>query len=383
MLALAILFTNIAPFAALNNETCTAVTKKASPTPAEASPGTEKNKRVSIIKDVKNAAIDVKDLVKKHPSIQHALAFIIGNTAIGKLVDAVKEHASNQQFLRVIKTAADKLTEEEVEEKLRDEINTYINRDRDVFEIEDSLIKKSHPKSLFLTLKKLNELFRTYGGFTEALIKYKRSQGEKFTLLPISIKYYPSLCLCSNLLAFTEIDLSGIAFGNLGDYEGTLYEYYDLHRSSWFAACDDDKLIEYIVAHEFGHVMEFLYITLQEKIDWKLYKKVRGRYTLGLMMDVIFNNEFRKTLNLVKDSAHDIGCGIRERAKASALKPLQHNMLSTYALSDDFGKEFFAETFAHLNCSGYVNPLAISLFEVIQGWFPLAQQDSTTSVATT
>lgn len=363
MLAFAILSTNTAQFAALNSE-------KASPTPSEASPSTEKTTHVSIIKDVKNAAVDVKDLVKKHPSIQLALILIGGKYANKTLTSAVNKKAQMQTTLLLTKNAATFLTDDQVKKQLTTEIAKYKDRASDVFEIEDSLIKTSHPKSLFLTLKKLNELFDKYRGFTDALIQYKRSQGETFTLLPLSIRYYPLECL--RLDELTEIDLGGMAFGLSGDYEGTLYKYSNAHRTNWLAACDDDKLIEYMVTHEFGHVMEFLHITLQKKIDWKLCKKSRGRYTLGTIISATSKDKTFETVSLVKTSAKTIGTTILRSAKNN--QKFHYNMLSRYADSDPPLMEFFAETFAHSECSTYVNPLGEVLQEYIKDWFPLDQK---------
>lgn len=356
MLAFAILSTNTAQFAALNSE--------------KASPSTEENRRVSIIKDVKNAAVDVKDLVKKHPSIQLALLLTLGKYANKTLTSAVNKKAPMQTTLLLTKNAATFLTDDQVKEQLKTEIAKYKDRASDVFEIEDSLIKTSHPKSLLLTLKKLNELFDKYSGFTDALIQYKRGQAETFTLLPLSIRYYPLGCL--RLDDLTEIDLGGMAFGLSGDYEGTLYKYSDAHRTNWLAACDDDKLIEYMVTHEFGHAMEFLHITLQNKIDWKLCKKSRGRYTLGTIISAASEDQTFETVSLVKTSAETIGRSIISRAHAEA--KFHYNMLSRYADSDPSLMEFFAETFAHSECSTYVNPLGQVLQEYIKDWFPLDQK---------
>lgn len=365
MLAFAILSTNTAQFAALNTETGSAVIEKHRH-PAEASPDTEENKRVSIIKDVKNTAVDFKDLVKKHPSIQLALLLTLGKCATEKLTSAVTKQAQMERISQLTRTAVDTLTHDQVKAQLDQQIAKYISRADEVFEIEASLIEKSHPKLLLLTLTKLNQLFDTYRGFTDALITYKRSQGEKFTLLPISIRYYPLACLRAEELS--EFDLGGMAFGLSGDYEGTLYKYFDYHRTNWLAGCDTDQLIEFMVAHEFGHVMEFLHITLEKNINWKLCKKPRGRYTLGIIISQASKDKTFKTISLVKDSATSIGKDIIARARKQG--KFHYNMLSRYADSDASLMEFFAETFAHSECSKSVNPLGQVLQEYIKNWFP-------------
>lgn len=309
---------------------------------------------------------NIKDTIKNSEFFKRSVILYLCGRACNFIVEKAQVVAMRKILPPLVTTAADDLTDEQVEERLCDEIDKYVDRAPDVFEIEDSLIEKSHPKSLLLTLTKLNELFDKYCGFTDALIKYKRSQGEQFTLLPISIRYYPLGCLRAEELA--EFDLGGIAFGNLGNYESTLYKYYNLHRTNWFAACDNDKLIEYTVAHEFGHVMEFLYITLQNKIDWKSCGKLRRKYTLSLIISTIFKDKTFKTVSLLKDSAKNIGNDILKRAKAN--KQYHPSMVSRYADSDVSLMEFFAETFAHSECSTYVNPLGQASQEYIKDWFP-------------
>ncbi len=374
MLAFAILSTNTAHFAALNTETGSAVIEKHRH-PAEASPDTEENKRVSIIKDVKNTAVDFKDLVKKHPSIQLALLLTLGKCATKKLTSAVTKQAQMDTISQLTRTAADSLTADQVKDLLSTQIDKYTSRDPDVFEIEASLIEQSNPKLLLLTLTKLNRLFDKYSAFTAALIQYKHRQGEKFTLLPLSIRYYPLPYLRAEELS--EYDLGGMAFGLSGDYEGTLYKYFDYHRTNWFAACDNDQLVEFMVAHEFGHVMEFLHITLEQKITWTSCTKPRGRYTLGIILGQASEDNTFKTNSLVKDSATSIGSSILTRARAAA--KFHYSMLSRYADSDASLMEFFAETFAHSECSTYVNPLGQVLQEYIKDWFPLDPNNATIS----
>lgn len=385
MLAFAILSTNTAQFAALNNEAGTAVIEKASPTSAEASPDTEKNKRVSIIKDVKSAAVDVKDLVKKHLSAQLVLYTAVGvasfkiGTKIGTAIKKRGQPKSPSYFqLQDFKTAVDTLSADEIKKQLNEEIGKYINRASDVFEIEDSLIEESHPKSLLLTLKELNRLFGKYKGFTDALINYKKKHGGKFTLLPLSIKYYSYGTLHADALA--EFNLSGIAFGNLRNYESTIKNYYQGHQLNCFTACDDDKLIESMVAHEFGHIIEILYITLQQKINWSVYKLSARSYTVNLFKGRLANDKYFKATELVQKQARDIAYNIVNSAKQKG-KVCFNNMTSRHGNSDPYSLEFFAETFAHSECSTYVNPLGQTLQEYIKDWFPLDQKDSTTSVA--
>ena len=238
------------------------------------------------------------------------------------------------------------------------EIENYKNRAPDVFIIEDSVIKTVHPRILLLTLKRLNYLFNKYDKFTRALIDYKRQQGTEFTLRLLSYKDDGILALGAQ--GRCEIDLCGIALGGcLSNYSDTLYMNKKGHAKGDFAPCDDDKLIEYIITHEFGHAVESLYVTKKYNIDWKKIGSIRGLGIIDIAKNCLSGSEFYDTVVLIARDGNSLAHTIKRVCGSDEI--------SRYGSIGS--SEFFAEAFACAECSSKVNRIGRTCQNVITAWF--------------
>lgn len=71
---------------------------------------------------------------------------------------------------------------EKIKEQLILEINTYINRAPEIFEFDNNLTEKVDNKILCFSLMQLNLLFNKYKGFTQEFINYHKQNNTKFHL---------------------------------------------------------------------------------------------------------------------------------------------------------------------------------------------------------
>ena len=319
-----------------------------------------KNKENKIFTTIKNKG---KEFYENHPFIFDVSKLAFGVSCLYGTYKTIYE-LGKIWYLKDITTAIDNLSNQKVKEKLQEEISKYEQRAPEIFKIEESLIKKSHPRTLLLTLMRLNYLFDKYDKFTNALISYKRQQGTDFTLRLLNFKDDRALTII--LEERTECDLGGFAFGNLSDYRDNLFKYKRCHKIEHFAPCDNDKLIEYIITHEFGHAIQYLYITKKHGIDWKNTAKIRCLGGIdNIEKEARNNKKFFYVISKIESECNSIKKGILNRAKG--IYSSSNTIISKYGKVST--SEFFAEAFAHMECSSSINPIGLATRDIISAWF--------------
>lgn len=237
------------------------------------------------------------------------------------------------------------------------EIKKYKDRAPEIFEIEDDVIKEADPEVLLRTLIQLNKLFDKYKNFTQKLIKTIKSKkySQKFT-----IKLIDPDTDNDKTIAETYADFSGISFSRKyykKNNSNCLINKNRINHVNHDSPYDEGKYIERTISHEFGHVMEFLYV--------KEYWHFGGRIG-NFFMNLILLLKPKESREIIKYSA----C-------YKAIKCLlQYTMI--FDLTDDLGTyaqknelEFFAEAFATLETStdSKYQYIRDAVKNVISDWF--------------
>lgn len=286
----------------------------------------------------------VKNFIKNHPTLVW-----YGLVLVCSLIHrAVSEWKFREWDLRKVTTKIDNLSHEEIDKKIDEEIEKYKKRAPDVFKIDGNLIKKSDKRLFLLTITKLNYLFDKYSGFTERLIDYKRNKAEdkEFLLRRITLKD-DGLSIWLKALQATYYDLSGFVFGNLSNYKRLLYSAYKSVNTKFWSPRRQDELIDSIITHEFGHAMETLYVI--EKCNLKI-PTIRKYYSFKGYL-----NANKRDLEKFKRCQDKVAIEIINCYSVSCDSNATIKTIKDYEGFSKYGSsssgEFFAEVFAHLECS--------------------------------
>lgn len=230
------------------------------------------------------------------------------------------------------------------------EIKKYKNRAPDVFEIEDEVVRETDPEVLLRTLIQLNKLFDKYKGFTKELIKTKKSNNynKKFTIKLVN--YSNETTIASAYINLDGINLSRKYYNKNGDKC-----LINMKSNRYTCPFDNGKSVEQAISHEFGHVMENLYISKKTKIKWEWYNS-----------RIVINDYFE---NIKNEKSEAIKDQIIENATKRNKKRNILEDLGTYANKD--ACEFFAEAFATLETSSDSKYKYIrnAVKDVISDWF--------------
>ena len=230
------------------------------------------------------------------------------------------------------------------------EIKKYKDRAPDIFEIEDEVVRETDPEVLLRTLIQLNKLFDKYESFTEELIKTKKSNSynKKFTIRLSDDSN-------ENALASAYVNLDGINLAKKYYSKNGGKYLINMKRTTYNSPYDDNKSVENVVSHEFGHVMEFLYISKKTKIKWEWYNS-----------RIVINDYFE---NIKNEKSEAIKDQIIENATKRNKKRNILEDLGTYANKD--ACEFFAEAFATLETSSDSKYKYIrnAVKDIISDWF--------------
>lgn len=287
---------------------------------------------------------------KKHPTLCRGLLFASSIAA-----SAIIHYTIREWNLRDVTTAIDNLSKDELENQIRAEISKYTNRAPDVFKIDPQLVKKSDHRFLLLSLMRINYLFDKYSGFTEDLINYRRGRiGNKkfFYLWPLDFKNYKSEAW--GTVGITENDLSGIGLTTM-NHRNLLYGVKKGRQCEHFSPGELDQLAEHILTHEFGHAVEMLYAVRKsaddaiadnddsKEIIWDDVPSVHDFYAGTASREGI-----RKLLENVEKVTK-----IEDKIKGEITDYCDKKRISKYGSTNS--GEFFAEAFAHLECSGAEN----------------------------
>ncbi len=329
-----------------------ALTITASTSTMNASAGVVDN----VTNTVSSAANTVKNKIKEFYENHPVLSKFLITTAALVGTHEIYHKIEKEWYLRDVTTAIDNLSDAEVKKAIDIQVNAYINRAPDIFEIEDEVIKKTHPRTLLITLMRLNQLFEKYDKFTEELIKYKREknvESKKFTIRLTSYKMDGAEVFSAE--QSTAIDLSGFAFGSklfAPNYKYNLYKYKKSVENNYHSLRDTSQLIDGIIAHEFGHAMEILHITRKFNIVW--FREDGDLFYVTHTKKFNYDNE-------------------NDRIKREILKVANTKYKNTNKVISKYGEtrsaEFFAEAFAHMECCNNPNPIGLATRDYIQNWF--------------
>ena len=241
------------------------------------------------------------------------------------------------------------------------EIKKYKDRAPDVFEIEDEVIKETEPEVLLRTLIQLNKLFDKYKNFTQKLIKTIKSKkySQKFT---IKLCDSPKCDFSKEKwLATTDTTFSGINLSRKHYKKNSSCNLINRKPGNNWSPCDEDKYIEHIISHEFGHVMEFLYV----EECWHMPYSI-----VGFIIEIL-NNSFPIIEETERDREITIRCNRYQNIKflINYKMSFKSEDLGTYAQTGP--REFFAEAFAALETStdSKYKYIRNAVKDVISDWF--------------
>ena len=182
------------------------------------------------------------------------------------------------------------------------------------------------------------------------LIKTKKSNSynKKFTIRLVNYSN-------ETTIASAYINLDGINLSR--KYYNKNSDKYLINMKSNSDTCpfDNGKSVEQAISHEFGPVMEFLYISKKTKIKWEWYNS-----------RIVINDYFE---NIKNEKSEAIKDQIIENATKRNKKRNILEDLGTYANKD--ACEFFAEAFATLETSSDSKYKYIrnAVKDVISDWF--------------
>ncbi|MDR1364826.1 MAG: hypothetical protein LBJ32_04295 [Oscillospiraceae bacterium] len=276
-----------------------------------------KNKASSATQKKKSEA---KEFYKKRSTLSK-VGVGIGATILGIGTIALGGRAVGEFYLRDVTTKIDDMSDKQVETELKRQIDIFSNRDRNVFKVDDTLMKKMNPRLFLLLLLKLNDIFEKYSLFTRTLTQNKRIRNETF-----SLRINKSFSGLQKIKYFGEADLSGITFNEL--YAPFLKIVFiigkqSINNSGFLPPKELNQIAEYWIAHQIGHVFQFL---------------------------------IRATNNCSKsavDMKEDVIRIAMERYGGTTRK------ISGYGETDEF--EWWAEAFAYVQCRNNLNPLGLAM----------------------
>ncbi len=235
------------------------------------------------------------------------------------------------------------------------EIKKYKDRAPEIFEIEDDVIKEADPEVFLRTLIQLNKLFSKYKNFTQKLIKTIKSKkySQQFTI---------KLCDFSNekWLASTDTTFSGINLSRKDYKKNSSYNLINKKPGNNWSPCDEDKYIEHIISHEFGHVMENLYV----KEYWPKPNSIGSRIIEFLTNTVLLLKSKKEREAIKHNTPYE---NIKNLIKYEM--SFKSKDLGTYAQTNAL--EFFAEAFAALETStdSKYQYIRDAVKNVISDWF--------------
>lgn len=210
----------------------------------------------------------------------------------------------------------------------------YKDRSPDVFEFDDNLLATIDHKILLLSLMKINYLFDKYRYFTDNFIRLKRENK-----LPGDSRIF-KLELGGNELSRTAVmatdvsELSFIKFSPiyLSDYARRAARMRTFVRKGIHPMVDDSHLVDHCITHEFDHLLE--------GTCRKIFILNNGGYRGGCCLDGIADENLKLlALDFYPYVENDI------------LQGLEGNSRSISKYGDTEPLEFFAEAFAHLECT--------------------------------
>ena len=280
-----------------------------------------KSKPSSFIEKIKSGT---KKFKKEHPKLLKA-GIGIGGTILGVGALALGAKIAQEVYLRDVTTAVDNMSDKQVKAELKNQIEIFKNHDRNIFVIEDELIKKAHPRLLLIILMKINRLFEVYPAFAQKIKNRKIT----FNLGLIKEGFF------KDLSTWAYVDITGVHFSKF--YLSHLKLNFVLGKSNinsnFHSPGELDQIIERLTAHEMAHVLQFLILSTNicKKID--VYKKMKD--------DIIkiAKEEHRGTSEVI----------------------------SRYGETNE--KEWFAEAFAHAECCNNPNPIGLATKDYIEELF--------------
>ena len=298
------------------------------------------------IKENSNEKFSFNNFKKNHPSLYKFGKYGLWSMGIYTVCKCTKL-AYREWYLKDVVTKIDNYSKEKINQHLNKEIEKYKDRERNIFKIDEKLIEKADKRVLLLTLMKLNYLFDKYNKFTKDLIEYKNKKTGNDKEFLLRLGSFKDDGIVSFIFeARTETDLGGFAFANLSNFKEDLYQYKKALKSGLRSPHNMDELIDYIITHEFGHAIEYLYIINTQNLD---IPKIRGMGIIDLYKIAEEAQKMKKEKNhwmyKLKDAADSI--------KEEICKNVASNLISRYGMTAS--TEFFAEAFAHLECSNKEN----------------------------
>ena len=261
----------------------------------------------------------------------------------------IQKIESKEVVRNTSKEKVEKQINEIIEKQIDEEIKTYKNRAKDVFEFDDTLIEKIDKKILCLSLMKLNYLFDKYQRFTKVFIYFKRKEQTKFKLqVGTDMKDETIMSVCMDCLNFSV--------KNLSNYEKCIGQEFWDNSTSFHSSCSASNYVESSITHEFGHLIEFMYcnsdIEIQHKRgEWlckseEMKRKFKDQERIPKEYDRLCK-EVKRLLDEYSRLLDETCVRIKNRILED-LKGKDRN-ISTYGGTN--AKEFFAEAFAHLECT--------------------------------
>ncbi|MDR1364302.1 MAG: hypothetical protein LBJ32_01560 [Oscillospiraceae bacterium] len=283
-----------------------------------------KNKASSATHKIKSEA---KEFYKEHPTLSK-VGIGIGATILGVGTIALGGKVAGEFYLRDVTTAIDNMSDKQVKIELNNQIEIFKNRDRNIFRVDDAFIKKMNPRSFLLLLLKLNNIFKKYPIFTQALIQNRRNRNETF-----SFRINESFSGLQRIKHVGAGGLSGITFNELYAplFKISLIKGKQSINSGYHPPIELNQIVESWITHEMGHVLQFL------------IKETNG---------------YSKSAVEMKEDVIRIAM---EKYGGTTRK------ISGYGETDEF--EWWAEAFAHMKCCKNPNSIGLAMRDYLNELF--------------
>ncbi len=288
----------------------------------------------------KNLEIKSKEFYKNHSKLIKGAAVTAGGAlvATGSLFGAAK--GAKRYMLEDI----DKMTDEEALKKLEEEIKKLESRENEgskkYFAVEGEEEYKKNPKLFLVYMREINRVFDDHPPFAQMLITYHNYRGTKF-----KIKFMPGAPHPLTDIIFGKVGeeghLNGFgrAYSNLSNIELVNYPINYLlaggnvvNKMGHHSPMDYKRILPAVATHELGHILQWLIINNSaEKSEENMKEEI------------------------IKIAKKNHGSNISEK-------------ISTYGETNVC--EWFAEVFAHSECSSNPNPLGQAMKEYLSSKIP-------------
>lgn len=270
-----------------------------------------------------------------------------------KITEAPKKKDLFPKFLNDTNTKVNNMSETEVKNCLKSEIEKFESISSK-FHVSEDAIEKIDNRILLLLLCQMNEIFGKYPNITKSFVN-NCSDESVFSVDTYKNKV-AAIATFVRTSSFKKENTS-ITFNPtwLEDLEEAIYSIKISVRSSYNCKVDYNKLVQSIAAHEMGHLIQ--YTIIKQKIN-NPNDEEKNKY-LSKYND--YKGSYNSFLNYMSRKMKKSIVEIAEFNEPS------HNVdinISTYGNTNE--REWFAEVFSYACCNDSLDYLGNAMIQYIE-----------------